>query len=304
MTDQNLCRVLTGPTGIGKSEWALALAEENGWEILCMDSMQIYRRMDIGTAKPTPAERERVPHHLLDLVEPSESFSVAAYAEAAEKAIQDCARRGKGCLFVGGTGLYLDAMMHGLSMGGFQADPARRQEMLALGETPEGRRALMNRLRALDPVTASRLPEGDVRRVIRAIEVTEKTGVPFSAQTRENGSSHRWIVVSLTMQREHLYRRINVRAERMMRGGLPEEVAGLLKEGVPEDAQSMQAIGYRQVIPLLRGCCTEAETLREIQTATRHYAKRQMTFLRREPSIVYLDAEDPDIADHLRKAME
>ena len=217
MTERILCRVLTGPTGSGKSEWAMKLAKEQHWDILCMDSMQIYRGMDIGTAKPTRREQEQVPHYLLDLADPAESFSVARYREIAEETILESRRRGREVLFVGGTGLYLQAMMHPMIMGEVEADSRRREELLEQAETPEGRRALQERLRELDPVTADKLPVQDVRRIIRAIEVSEKTGHPFSAQPeRETPSPFDWRAVSLRMDRNTLYDRINRRVIRMM----------------------------------------------------------------------------------------
>ena len=304
MTERILCRVLTGPTGSGKSEWAMKLAKEQHWDILCMDSMQIYRGMDIGTAKPTRREQEQVPHYLLDLADPAESFSVARYREIAEETILESRRRGREVLFVGGTGLYLQAMMHPMIMGEVEADSRRREELLEQAETPEGRRALQERLRELDPVTADKLPVQDVRRIIRAIEVSEKTGHPFSAQPeRETPSPFDWRAVSLRMDRNTLYDRINRRVIRMMEQGLVREVEELLQAGVPETAQSMNGIGYRQIIPLLKGEIQEDEAVREIQLASRHYAKRQMTFLRREETIRYVEALKPNTEEELRKAL-
>ncbi len=297
-----ICRVLTGPTASGKSALALRLAREMGWALLCMDSMQIYRGMDIGTAKPTAAERSSVPHYLLDLCDPGEAYSAAMYREAAEAKIAELDSRGQGFLFVGGTGLYLQTMVHRMQLGSVQANPVRRQELQALAAAEEGRRKLHAMLEKLDPVAAARLPAGDVRRIIRAIEVTETTGIPFSAhQEREDESSpYTWRIVSTALPRPELYRRIHDRVPVMMRQGLREEVAGLLAAGVPETAQSMQGIGYKEVIPLVRGECTEEETIGAIQLATRHYAKRQMTFLRRESRVQYVDVTRPEALDTIR----
>ena len=300
-----LCRVLTGPTASGKSELGLRLAREMGWEILCMDSMQVYRRMDIGTAKPTPEERRLVPHHMLDLLEPAEPYSVAQYREAAEALVRSLDAQGKQVLFVGGTALYLQAMMHPLGMGQVPADPRLREELNRQAETPEGRRALHERLFQLDPDTARRLPVNDVRRVIRAIEVCEATGVPFSRQPprEENESSFRWRVVSTRMERQRLYGRINERVTDMIRHGLREEVAALLREGVPETAQSMQGLGYKEMVPCLQGACTLEEAADRIRLGTRHYAKRQMTFLRREAAVQYVDTETADAWDTVRRIL-
>ena len=182
MDEKIICRVLTGPTASGKSDIAMRLAERNGWEILCMDSMQIYRRMDIGTAKPTPEDRKRVPHHLIDLCEPDEPYSVSAYAEEAEKTILSLHSAGKEFLFTGGTGLYLEALMKPMGMGTVPANEELRAMLHELADRPDGRKLLDERLRKSDPDTADRLPLNDIRRRIRAIEVSEMTGIPFSKQ--------------------------------------------------------------------------------------------------------------------------
>ena len=283
--------VLTGPTAGGKSALALEMARRKGWEILCMDSMQIYRRMDIGTAKPTREERKLVPHHLLDLCEPTESFSVAAWRDRAEALLTDMLREGRQPLLVGGTGLYLQALMHPMAMGAVEANEELRAEMRKEAETPEGRRRLHARLAEIDPPTAERLPVNDVRRIIRALEVTLATGIPFSRQPdREQPSPFRWKAAALRMPREELYQRIHIRVDEMIRAGLPEEVDALLREGVPENAQSMAGLGYKEMIPCLKGQCSLQEAADAIRLGTRHYAKRQITFLKREPQIHYVDA--------------
>ena len=300
-----VCRVLTGPTASGKSALALRLAQKMGWEILCMDSMQIYRGMDIGTAKPTPQERQAVPHHLLDLRDPREGFTVSDYREAAEQTVDRLHGEGREVLFVGGTVLYLQALMHPMAMGNVPPDPALRDALRRLAETEQGKQALAERLRSLDPETARRLPLNDVRRIIRAIEVSEATGIPFSRQPdREGPARYEWRVVSTAMERDRLYARINRRAEVMLREGLQEEVAGLLAAGVPENAQSMQGLGYKEMIPVVRGRASPEEALEAIRTGSRHYAKRQMTFLRREPAVRYVDAERPDAGDRILAMLE
>ena len=290
-------RVLTGPTASGKTALSLQLAERHGWEIVCMDSMQVYRRMNIGTAKPTPEERERVPHHLVDIREPDESFSVADYREMAENLVREkWDREGKEVLFVGGTGLYLQAMMHPMALGMTPADEALREELKQLGETLKGKIILHERLEALDPETAAKLPINDIRRVIRAIEVSVVTGIPFSRQPRrEEESPFRWLAAALELPRDLLYRRINDRVTEMIRQGLAEEVRGLLAEGVSPDVQSMQGLGYKEMVPYLRGEWTLEQAAEEIRKGSRHYAKRQGTFLRRLEGINALDALAPDL---------
>ena len=291
---KTVCRVLTGPTGSGKSDIAMRIAAEHDWDILCMDSMQIYRRMDIGTAKPTREDRRTVRHHLLDIREPDENFSVSDYVEEAEKKITELRKQEREFLIVGGTGLYLQALIHPMGMGHVPANENLRRELNRISEQPGGREMLHRRLADLDPETAGRLPLNDVRRTIRAIEVTEATGIPFSRQPdRRTDSNFKWKIVSTSMKRETLYRRINERVDRMIEMGLKEEVAGLLQEGVSENAQSMCAIGYKEMIPCVRGLRDIAEAADEIRTGSRHYAKRQMTFLRRESDVRYVDVTEP-----------
>ena len=300
------CRVLTGPTASGKTAYGIRLAKEQGWDILCMDSMQIYRRMNIGTAKPTEEEMLGVRHHLMDICEPADSYSVADYRDTAEKTVLELHKQGKEVLFVGGTALYLQAMMHPMVMGQAAANEILRAELKAQAVTPEGRIRLHDRLEAIDPSTAAKLPVNDVRRVIRAIEVFEATGIPFSQQPkRENTADRRflWKVVSTLTERARLYDRINRRVTEMIRTGLKEEVAGLLREGVPENAQSMSGLGYKEMIPCVRGECSLEEAAEKIRTGTRHYAKRQMTFLRREDSIQYVNTDVDGAYDEIRRRL-
>ena len=302
MEKKIICRVLTGPTASGKSDIGFRMAREHGWEILCMDSMQIYRGMDIGTAKPTREEQQAGRHHMLDICDPRENYSVSAYAEAAERTVREIAARGKKALFVGGTGLYLEGMVRGMSLGNVPANEALRAELHAAADGPDGLREIDRRLRACDPATADRLPMNDLRRRIRAIEVSEATGIPFSAQPGSTSESpFAWILVSTQMEREHLYERINRRADRMIEAGLADEVRRLLSEGVPEEAQSMQAIGYKEMVPYIRGEYPLEKAANEIRTRTRHYAKRQMTYLKRMDEIRYIDTEDADAYGQIEK---
>ena len=292
---KRVCCVLTGPTASGKSDIAFRMAAKHGWEIICMDSMQIYRGMDIGTAKPTPEEQQAVPHHLLDICDPRDSYSVSCYTEAAEKTIQEIFSRGRQPLFVGGTGLYLEGLVRGMQLGSVPADETLRAELHALADAPDGRRLLDERLRKSDPATAEKLPLNDIRRRIRAIEVSEITGVPFSRQPENSsGSLFKWNIISTCMEREHLYARINRRVDHMMQEGLADEVRGLLSEGISEDAQSMQAIGYKEMIPFLRGDYSAETAAEEIRKRTRHYAKRQITYLKRMEEISYIDSGAAD----------
>ena len=304
MTEQIVCRVITGPTASGKTSLSVRLAQEQGWDILCMDSMQIYRRMDIGTAKPTKEEMGGVCHYLMDICEPTDTYSVADYRDEAEKLILHLAEMGRNVLFVGGTVLYLQALMHPMGMGMTPANDELRAALNVMAETEDGRAALHERLRRVDPVTAQKLPVNDVRRIIRAIEVWEATGIPFSEQPKrenENDKRFRWKVVSTEMDRTLLYDRINQRVTDMIRKGLKNEVASLLEEGVPEDARSMNGLGYKEMIPCIRGEYSVEEAAEMIRKGTRHYAKRQMTFLRREESIQYVRTDGDDAYDEIRR---
>ena len=304
MEEPFVCRVLTGPTASGKSDLAMRLAEENHWEIICMDSMQIYRRMDIGTAKPSPEDRKKVQHHLLDICEPTETYNVSMYIDDAFRKADELFRSGKEFLFVGGTGLYLEGMMKPMGMGSVPADERLRTELHRLAGLPDGRRLLDERLRRCDPETADRLPLNDIRRRIRAIEVSETTGTPFSRQPhRKKDSPFMWIPVCICPERQTLYERINRRTVRMIENGLAQEVAGLLESGVPEESQSMQAIGYKEMVPYLRGEYTLQQATELIQTRTRHYAKRQITFLKRLEGIQYADPDSPDAYNKIKQIL-
>lgn len=306
MTEQIICRVLTGPTASGKTAIGIRLAKEEGWDILCMDSMQIYRRMDIGTAKPTPEEMQGVPHHLMDICEPADAYSVSDYRSAAEQLILSLHAQQRNVLFIGGTVLYLRALMHPMGMGSVPANEPLRVRLNAQAETEEGKTRLHEQLERIDPLTAARLPVNDVRRVIRAIEVWEATGIPFSAQPKRTDGRDgcfRWKVVSTQMERTVLYERINERVTEMIRQGLKDEVASLLKEGVPETAQSMSGLGYKEMIPCIRGEYGTEDAAERIRTGTRHYAKRQMTFLRQENEIRYVSTDRPDAYEQIRQCL-
>ena len=286
---------VAGPTASGKSDLGLKLAQRLGGEIVCMDSMQFYRRMDIGTAKPTAQERALLPHHMLDVADPTEAYAVADYAVAAEQVIAQILSRGRVPILVGGTGLYLKALMDGLSLGGTGGDERLRAELNALADEPGGKERLHARLAAVDPETAARLHPNDRRRVIRAIEVFEQTGVPMSRQNHAaQDRPFRVLPLALEWPRDLLYARLETRVHRMMEMGLLSEVRALLESGVAPAAQSMQGIGYKELIPAAMGQDDVNRAVWDIIVHTRHYAKRQGTWLRAEPRCVWLDARDAD----------
>ncbi len=281
---------LVGPTASGKTAAALALAQRMGGEILCMDSMQVYRGMDIGTAKPTPAERALVPHHLLDLCGPEEPFSVSDWLSACEKALETV----RVPILCGGTGLYLDALSWRQSFGGAPGDERIRKRLKDLA-AEKGNEALHALLRAADPVMAARLHPNDVRRVIRALEVRELTGRSLSDfAAREADTRWDFTLFAIDYPRAELYARIDRRVDEMVRLGLGEEVRALLEKGVGRECTSMQGIGYKETADCLRGLLSPEEAVSLIKLRTRHYAKRQLTWFRRDARITWLTPEQAE----------
>lgn len=289
--EKQTCWVLTGPTASGKTALSIRLAKAHDCEIVCMDSMQIYRRMDIGTAKPTIDEMAGIPHHMIDVADPDEAFSVARYQEMAEECIADIHSHGKRALLVGGTGLYLRALRQPMAMGDVSADDNLRAELETLAAQEGGKQRLHEMLAEVDPETAARLHLNDVRRAVRALEVYKLTGVPFSRQPQlQTESRFSYRVASLTMDRALLYARIEKRVDQMIEQGLIDEVSGLLEGGVPADCQAMKAIGYKEIVPFIRGEASWEETDYLLKLNTRHYAKRQLTWMRREDNVLWVDA--------------
>ena len=291
-----LCVV--GPTASGKSALAVHLAHALQGEIVSMDSMQIYRGMDIGTAKPTLAEREGVPHHLLDVAEPTEPFTVAQYAQAAEPLLAEIFQRGKLPILAGGTGFYLRALTEGLHLGGVPSDPALREQLKVEAALPGGREALHARLAAVDPQTAARLHANDVQRVSRALEVYLLTGEPVSSRVADRPARpFQFCMLGTTWERATLYARINARVLAMLERGLLDEVEALLAQGVPVDAQAMQGIGYKELVGVVQGQMSLAAATEALQQNTRHYAKRQWTWFRAEGRVQWLEMSQPGSRD-------
>ena len=276
---------LVGPTASGKTALSLKLAQALGGEILCMDSMQIYRGMDIGTAKPTAEERAAAPHHLLDIADPAAPFSVTDYVRAARPLLDSV----EVPILVGGTGFYLRGLSQPMDYGYVKGDPALRGRYEALA-AEAGVQAVHDRLRAVDPVSADRLHPNDLRRVIRALEVYEMTGQRFSAQKPPDPEDvpYDFMLFAPDWPREELYRRIDARVDVMMAEGLLDEVRVLLDSGVPADAQAMQGIGYKELIPVLRDGAPLDEAVELIKLRSRHYAKRQLTWFRADQRIHWI----------------
>lgn len=282
---------VTGATASGKSALSMELAKHYGAEIVCMDSMQIYRGMDIGTAKPSPVEQQSVPHHMLDIVSPAENYTVADYADQSTAVIKEILQRGKLPLLVGGTGLYLKALMHGMSLGVSRSDPDIRARLEAISDEPGGRQKLHNMLRQVDEASANKLHPNDLRRVIRAIEVYELTGTPLSQTRQEENSEFQVLPLAIRMERERLYQRIEKRVDQMLDMGLLDEVKRLVDAGISPEAQSMQGIGYKELVPVLSGLVPLAKAREQIILNTKHYAKRQETWYKGESATLWLEGE-------------
>ena len=282
--------VICGPTAAGKTALALSVAESFPLEVVSADSRQVYRGMDIGTAKATAEEQDRVPHHLLDLIDPDQSFSAAAFVARAVPVIRDIVRRGRLPCVVGGTGLYIQALLGGLArVPG--ADPQLRAQ-LHQRAAEQGTDVLYRELEQVDPQSAARIHPHNLVRLVRALEVYRQTGRPFSAFREEHGfSGRRYEVLKIApgLSREALYQRINHRSARMLQDGLISETESLLQR-FPQGPKALQTLGYREVGRYLRGELSPDEMLSEIRKNTRRYAKRQLTWFRREDDIIWVDS--------------
>lgn len=291
MTADSPLLVILGPTACGKSALASAIARQTGAEILSVDSMQIYQGMDIGTAKPSPAERNEIPHHLLDLVRPDESFSVARFVELADGIIADARQRQKKIIVTGGTPLYYQALFKGL-FDGPQADESLRK---TLGQSTS--EALHEKLSQVDPAAAARISPADSRRLIRALEVFEITGQPISTLQKQWESNqpqrHRAVWIGLAWERAAINRRINLRVKEMMTAGWLEEVRRLLQKYPMLSKTAAGATGYQQLIEHLEGKMSLDDAIEQIKIATRQLARRQMKWFKRFPHVHWLAGDQP-----------
>ena len=296
--------VVAGPTASGKTKLGVALAKHFDGEVISADSMQIYKTMDVATAKPTPDEMEGIPHHLIDFLPPEEAFSLAQYVTLAEKAIENIRSRGKIPVIVGGTGLYIHTLIDHISLSESGEDPALRAELTALAEE-KGNAYLLDMLRELDPVTAETLHENNLPRVIRAIEVTKSTGIPFSKhleQSRKTESPYAPCIIGLTAaDRQKLYDRIGLRVDLMLKNGLLKEAEEAFRT---EQKTAAQAIGCKELFPYFRGEKTLEECVEHLKQSTRRYAKRQLTWFRRDERISWICIdEEKDFAEILKKSI-
>ncbi len=283
---------IVGPTASGKTALSIALAKELSGEIVSADSMQIYKGLDVGTAKPSLSERDGVLHHMLDVVSPEENFSVARYVEDATRIVDDILRREKMPIVVGGTGLYVDSLVKGTEFAAFEEDMEYRRELFSLYEC-EGAEHLHAMLAEVDPRRAKEIHPNNVKRVIRALEVykaTNRTITEHDEETKSAKPRYDAIYIGLMFsEREELYARINARVDKMLEDGILQEIKALLSSGIPDSATAMQAIGYKELIPALRGECDMDVAIDELKRATRRYAKRQMTWFKRNKNINWID---------------
>lgn len=282
--------LVTGPTGSGKSNLAVALAERFKGEIVGADSRQVYRRLEIGTAKPTPAQRAQVPHHLVDFLEPNEAFDVATFLRLAAAAFADIWARGRLPLLVGGTLQYVRAITEGWTLPAVPPDLALRAHLEARLEF-EGAAALYAELLDHDPAAAELVSPQNPRRIIRALEVCLTTGQPFSAQRRSGSPPADLLKLALTMPRDLLYARVDRRADAMWAGGLLDEVAGLLAAGYDARSPALTSIGYREAVAALTGDLTAAEALNRLKFGTHRYIRQQYAWLRRETGLHWIEVE-------------
>ena len=313
MTEKKPLVILTGPTAVGKTALSIKLASEIGGEIISADSMQVYRQMDIGSAKIKPEEMDGIPHHLIDILEPEEEFNVCLFEKLALEAMEQIYERGHIPVVVGGTGFYIQALLYQIDFTEEEeTDTAFRDKLWQLGEE-KGNHYLHELLRKVDPESAEEIHENNRKRVIRALEFYENSGKPISThnkEQRQKTSAYNSCYFVLTDDRKKLYERIESRVDQMLSKGLVDEVRTLKERGCNASMVSMQGLGYKEILEYLDGRCSLLEAVEKIKKETRHFAKRQLTWFRREKDVIWLDkqafAYDEDavlscILENLRK---
>ena len=295
---------IAGPTASGKTALAVELAKDLNGEVVSCDSMQVYRRMDIGTAKPSPEEMQGIPHHMIDVAEPDEDFSVSRYCAMAAPIVDDIVARGKTAIIAGGTGLYMDSLIRGNDFAPFPSTGVR--ERLEAEADEIGLPAMLARLREIDPDTADRV--SDRKRILRALEVYLETGETITEHNRKTRLippkyTPLWLGLDFA-DRGELYRRIDKRVDIMLEMGLMEEIRSLLDSGIPEKCTAMQAIGYKEFVNALEGRELLSQAAEEVKKASRHYAKRQLTWFRRNPAVHWLVRSGDDGREILASARQ
>lgn len=281
---------VVGPTASGKTAYAIELAKKCGGEVISCDSMQIYRHMDIGTAKPTKDEMDGIPHHMIDIAEPWENYSVARFVTEARSCIDDVLARGRVPILCGGTGLYFDSVIKNIDFAENESDPEYRSELQKAAEE-HGNEYVHDMLKKVDPKSAEAVHPNNLKRVIRALEIYKTTGKTKTELDRESvrESLYNAEIYGLNRPREELYERINKRADIMLENGLLDEVKNLLEMGISRDATSMQAIGYKELVEYFEGRCTLDAAIDKIKQESRRYAKRQLTWFKRNNEIIWLN---------------
>lgn len=312
MTETKPLVILTGPTAVGKTALSIKLASEIGGEIISADSMQVYRQMNIGSAKIKPEEMGGIPHHMIDILEPEEEFNVCLFEKLALEAMEQIYERGHIPVVVGGTGFYIQALLYQIDFTEEETDTAYRDKLWQLGEE-KGNHYLHELLRKVDPESAEEIHENNRKRVIRALEFYENCGKPISThnkEQRQKTSAYNSCYFVLTDDRKKLYERIESRVDQMLSKGLVDEVRTLKERGCNASMVSMQGLGYKEILEYLDGRCSLLEAVEKIKKETRHFAKRQLTWFRREKDVIWIDkqafAYDEDavlscILENLRK---
>jgi tRNA dimethylallyltransferase len=293
---------IVGPTGVGKTNVALALGSKLGGEIVSADSRQIYKGTDIGTDKPTVQQRESVPHHLIDVVAPDEGFTLAQYQKSAYQAIEDILSRNKVPLLVGGTGLYVKAVLEGFVIPRVEPCLALREELLQQAER-DGEQALHAQLREVDPEAAANIDPRNVRRVIRALEVYERAKEPISRLQKRTPPPYHTLRIGLTMDRERLYHRIDERVDRMVESGLLAEVQGLVAQGYDYDLPAMSGLGYRQIGMCLRGELDLPTAIRKIKSETHRFVRQQYKWFRLDDETILWFDMGEDLFDEIESSV-
>ena len=298
--------VLFGPTASGKTRLAVEICKSFNGEVVTADSMQVYKGMDIGTAKPDKDEMQGIPHHMIDLIEPYENYNLAQYVEDATRCIDDILSRGKIPVLAGGTGLYIDTLVDNISLSEEERDEEYRKELTEISET-KGNGILMEMLEKVDKESAEKLHLNDTKRIIRALEVFRATGIPQSEhirRSREKESPYNAAKFCITAERELLYERINLRVDKMFEAGLLHEVQSLYERGIDERYTSMQGIGYKEVLEHLRGNLSLDECKDLIKQSTRRYAKRQVSWFKREQNTAGIDMNSEKKLEILKKHID
>ena len=298
--------ILTGPTAVGKTKASIGLAKAIGGEIISADSMQVYKQMDIGSAKIKPSEMDGIPHYLVDILEPDEEFHVVLFQQMAKQAIQKIYEKGKIPILVGGTGFYIRAVLYDIDFSANEKDTSYREKLEKLAQT-KGAEYLHDRLREVDEKSAQDIHANNVKRVIRALEYFHQTGEKISEhneEQRKKVSPYNFSYFVLNDERAHLYEKINLRVDQMINEGLVREVQSLKEKGYTRDMVSMQGLGYKEMLDYLDNKCSLEEAVEIIKRDTRHFAKRQITWFKRESDVTWIDKKEYDYnEERILKAM-